>query len=278
MKVSRPERIKLKRDKNGVSPAISTVIMTAATVVLVLVASQYAYRIMEQNKGAAEFATAKKAMLTLDDSIEYVADKPQTSRSTQFTANYGRIELIPNALNLTMTVNVANNSTSYSTTFGLIKYSISTAYVNYGGDYREYILGDEKVIVTRGTEDLGQIVVEQKSGLVSVILSYRVYAAKTYETVSLGQNVTYVDVRIIKIEVQRASAYAGELDIIARCVDRSAIFSHVFDVPSDGITATVSAKIGESPMDSWTSAPLRKGIVVFNFIVSVVSISVYGGR
>ncbi|MBS7608459.1 hypothetical protein KEJ52_04605, partial [Candidatus Bathyarchaeota archaeon] len=41
-----------KRGGRGVSPAISTVIVTAATVVLVLVASQYAYRIMEQNRGA----------------------------------------------------------------------------------------------------------------------------------------------------------------------------------------------------------------------------------
>lgn len=270
---------RLRRNGKGVSPAISTVIITAATIVLVLVASQYAYRIMEQNKGAAEFASAKKAMLKLNDSIWYVSDKPQASRSTQFEANYGVIALVPNALNLTVTVGVAGNFKSYPTiTSGLIKYCISTDYVNYGNGYKEYILGNETVIVSRATDDLGQIVIEQQSGRVSVVLSYRVYVAKTYETVSYGQNVTYVDIRMIKIVIPKASSYAGTLDVIAKCMGCSAQDSYVFAVPSDGLTATVNAKVNEGSWYSWVSPPLRKGIVVFNFIVSVVNISVYGGK
>ena len=110
-----------EKSRSGVSPAISTVIVTAATVMLVLVASQYAYRIIEQNRGAAEFASAKKAMLKLNDSIWYVSDKLQTSRATQFTVNYGEILLVSNALNASITINVAGNSKSYSITSGLIK-------------------------------------------------------------------------------------------------------------------------------------------------------------
>jgi len=271
-------RDRLRRNGKGVSPAISTVIITAATIVLVLVASQYAYRIMEQNKGAAEFASAKKAMLKLNDSIWYVSDKPQASRSTQFEANYGVIALIPDALNLSVIVGVAGNFKSYFVISSLIKYYISTDYVNYGNGYKEYILGNETVIVSRATDDLGQIVIEQQSGRVSVVLSYRVYVAKTYETVSYGQNVTYVDIRIIKIVVPKTSSYAGTLDVIAKCMGCSAQDSYVFPVPSDGLTATVSAKVNEGSWYSWVSPPLRKGIVVFNFVVSVVNISVYGGK
>jgi|GEM_PF-1828104 len=267
-----------KRGGRGVSPAISTVIVTAATVVLVLVASQYAYRIMEQNRGAAEFASAKKAMLKLNDSIWYVSDKPQTSRVTQLIANYGEVMLMSKALNVTLTMNVDRSSASYSVLSGLIKYRISTNYVTYGDRYREIILGDSRLIVTRGTEDLGVIVVEQQSSWVNVVLSYRVYVAKVYETISSGKNVTYVNVRIIKIEVPRDSIHIGELDIITKCVDRSTIVSYVFEVPSDGVTAVLNVKINESSTDSWVSQPLKRGSVIFNVIVSVISVSVYGGR
>jgi len=265
-----------ERSRSGVSPAISTVIVTAATVVLVLVASQYAYRIMEQNRGAAEFASAKKAMLKLNDSIWYVSDKPQTSRATQFTANYGEIMLVSNALNASVTVNVAENSKSYSITSGLIKYRISTDYVTYGGGYKEYVLGNDTLIVTRGTEDLGRIVVEQQSGCVDVVLSYRVYVAKTFETTGSGGYYTYVSVRIIKIQIPSDSIHKGELDVITKCLSLTTV-SYVFNVPSDGVAAVMNVSVNGNS-DSWISPPLRKGVVVFNFIVSTVEVKVYGGR
>ena len=265
-----------ERSRSGVSPAISTVIVTAATVVLVLVASQYAYRIMEQNRGAAEFASAKKAMLKLNDSIWYVSDKPQTSRATQFTANYGEIMLVSNALNATVTVSVAGNSKSYSVTSGLIRYRISTDYVTYGESYREYVLGNDTLIVTRGTEDLGRIVVEQQSGCVDVVLSYRFYVAKTFETTGSGGYYTYVSVRIIKIQIPSGSIHKGELDVITKCLGLTTV-SYVFNVPSDGVAAVMNVSVNGNS-DSWISPPLRKGVVVFNFIVSTVEVKVYGGR
>jgi len=265
-----------ERSRSGVSPAISTVIVTAATVVLVLVASQYAYRIMEQNRGAAEFASAKKAMLKLNDSIWYVSDKPQTSRATQFTANYGEIMLVSNALNATVTVSVAGNSKSYSVTSGLVRYRISTDYVTYGESYREYVLGNDTLIVTRGTEDLGRIVVEQQSGCVDVVLSYRFYVAKTFETTGSGGYYTYVSVRIIKIQIPSDSIHKGELDVITKCLGLTTV-SYVFNVPSDGVAAVMNVSVNGNS-DSWISPPLRKGVVVFNFIVSTVEVKVYGGR
>jgi len=267
-------RIK-EKSRSGVSPAISTVIVTAATVVLVLVASQYAYRIMEQNRGAAEFASAKKAMLKLNDSIWYVSDKPQTSRATLFTANYGEMMLVSNAINMSVIVNVAGNNRFYSITSGLIKYCISTNYVTYGENYKEYVLGNDTLIVTRGTEDLGLIVVEQQSGGMNIVLRYRVYVARTFETTGSGGYYTYVSVRIIKIQIPRDSIHRGELDIITKCLGLTTV-SYVFDVSSDGVTAIMNVNInGRS--DSWVSPPLRKGVVVFNIVVSTVEVNVYGG-
>ncbi|MEM2294063.1 MAG: hypothetical protein QXX41_12390, partial [Nitrososphaerota archaeon] len=207
-----------------------------------------------------------------------VSDKPQTSRVTQLIANYGEVMLMSKALNVTLTMKVGTNSASYSVLSGVIKYRISTSYVTYGDHYREIILGNDKLIVTRGTEDLGVIVVEQQSGWVNLVLSYRVYVAKTYETVSSGKNVTYINLRIIKIEIPRDSIHVGELDIMTKCVDRSMTVSYVFEVPSDGVTAALNVKINESSTDSWVSQPLKRGSVIFNVIISVISVSVYGGR
>lgn len=257
------------RERRGASYAISAVIITATTVVLVLVASNFAYQNLERQRGAAEFAIAKKAILAFDEALENIAWKPQSSRSTRFVANYGAVELVPNALNLTVTARVGTNSNSTSILTGLIRYYTKIDYVNFGNNYKEYILGDERTVVSRSTEGFGQAVIEQRSKWVNITLNYRVCAMKTSE----DQNLTYVDIWIIKADISKWSSYVREFDLKAKCTSVTTTLSVQYNV-TQGTTATVSAQFGDGPIYSWTTPPLKEGSVVFNFIVADVEVSV----
>ena len=256
----------------GVSYAISAVIMTATTITLVIVASTYAYQILEQQRGTSEFGIAKKAILAFDDALENTAWKPQSSRSTRFTVKYGKLELVPNALLLNVTAQVGGNSSSYDVMTGLIRYSTKTDYVSFGNNYEEYILGDNRTIVPRGTESFGQAVIKQQSKWVNITLSYRVCAMKTSVTQVGGQDVTYVDIWIIKVNILNWSNHIGDFDLKAKCISVTTPLSALFNVTEPGI-ANISAKLGNESSDP-LQISLVQGVAVFNFVVADVKVSV----
>lgn len=239
---------------------------------LVIVASSYAYQTLERQRGASEFVIAKKAILAFDDALENIAWKPQSSRSTRFVVNYGVVELVPNALNLTVTAQVSVGSCSTSILTGVIKYYTKTDYVTFGNNYKEYVLGDERTIVSGSTESLGQAIIEQQSKWVNITLNYRVSAMKTSEKQIGSQYITYVDIQIIKVNISRRSSYVGEFDLKARCTGVTTPLSVQYNV-TQGTTATVSAQFGDEPTYSWTTPPLQAGSVVFNFVVANVEVS-----
>jgi hypothetical protein len=90
---------------------------------------------------------------------------------------------------------------------------------------------------------------------------------------SEDQNLTYVDIWIIKVYISKWSSYIGEFDLKARCTGVTTLLSLQYNV-TQGITATVSAQFGDKPIYSWTTPPLKGGSVVFNFIVADVEVSV----
>ncbi|MGB9740232.1 MAG: hypothetical protein ACP5IM_01785 [Candidatus Bathyarchaeia archaeon] len=271
MKLKVHHKSAISKNKTAVSPAISTVIITSITIVLVLVASTYAYQILERSRGAAEFSTAKKAVMAINDAVENIAWKQQSSRSTHFVASYGILELIPNALNLTVNVQVGANSQSTSFSTGIIKYSTKIDYVNYGNGYKEYIIGNESAIVSRSSESFGQALIEQQSDWIDIKLDFRACAMKTREENVGGTTVTYVDVWIITLEIANRFGYKGEFDVTTRC--KSVTATSIQFNTLEGQTAVVSASFGEE-WHSWTTPPLRSGVVVFNFIVSTVEVTV----
>lgn len=263
----------LEKDKRAISPAISTVIITGTIVVLVLIAYNYAFQALERQRGISEFEIAKKGILAFDDAVENIAWKPWSSRSTRFVANYGAVELVPNALNLTVTAQASTGSCSTSILTGVVKYWIKTDYINYGNDFKEYILGNESTIVSGSIGRHGQAVVEQQSSWVNITLSYRVSTMKTSEVRVGAQYVTYVDIQLIRVNISKRSSFSGEFDLRAKCISVTTPLSANFTV-TQGTTGMVSAKFGVGPIYSWTTSPLQAGTVVFNFVVSNVEVRV----
>jgi len=265
--------IPLLRQNKAVSYTMSAVIITAVTVALVIAASTYALQVLERQRGAAEFEVAKESILAFNDALENVAWKPKSSRSVRFTVKYGTLQLMPDAMILNVSATVgSNNYPLNSTSTGLVRYFIDSRYVNLGATYEPtYILGNESLIVTEGTESLGRALIEQELGWVMITLSYRTRAMGASVIEVNGTDVNYVNVSVVKVVIESWAIHIHDFDLKARClnVTTSALGPYTVTPSVNNCTIRVQS---EGETDS-TVIPLVPGKVVFNVIVANVEVT-----
>ncbi len=268
--------IPLLRQNKAVSTAISAVVITAVTVGLVMVVAFYAYQVLEQRRGAAEFDVAKKAILTFDDALQDVAWKINASRMVRFKVDYGALELIPNAntFNVTATIGESGeNHTLASVSTGLMRYSIDTRYVTFGENYTSYALGNNNSIVTGSIESLGRALIEQGLGSVNVTLSYRARVIRTAVIEVNGTDVNYVSIWLVDVAPfpEYLTTHIHTFDLRAKCIDVETNTFGSYDVAgADHCTITVKSE-GES---SSAQIGLEAGKVVFSVVIARVKVSV----
>lgn len=272
--------IPLLKNNSAVSYTISAIIVTVTTISLVLVASIYAYQVLEQQRGAAEFDVVRESILAFNDALENVAWKPGAIRSSRFTIEYGYLQLIPNgtqygnSIVINATVDGNSPTTLYSNaTTGFLKYHLSNKYITFGQGYSSYILGDNGTLIVGSTGSYGRAIISQTTGWVTITLDYRVRAMKTSVINVNGTPVNYVDIWVIRLvtmeTVTHPWSYVHDFNLKARCHGVQTI-SHEAQVQNN---ATVSVEVG-SVMSSPAYIPLVAGKVVFNVIVAEVQVSV----
>lgn len=271
-KLSKSSRLG-RRSKKAVSPAISMVIITTVTITLVLVAGNYAYQVLERQRGASEFDAVKKSFITFDDAVRDVALDKSGARSARFTVNYGVLEVVPadavKSLPINVTV-VGYSDAKYVNSTGYLRYSLSTHYVTFGNGYKSYLFGDNRTIISRSAENFGTALIEQQSMWVSLTLYYRVKVSRT-AVVQVGNDiVNYVEILIIKITAARLSAYKGDVDLAAR---NKAITTQSYGPYNAENKCTVSVRIGELHNTISVNLTPGKVKVVFNFIIAEIQVS-----
>jgi hypothetical protein len=87
-------RRKILKEKKAASPAISMVVITAATVMLVLIAGSFATQVLDRQQASTEFNAIQKSILALDDAVRDIAWKESASRSVRFTTSRGTFQTI----------------------------------------------------------------------------------------------------------------------------------------------------------------------------------------
>ena len=263
--------ISLLRQNKAVSTAISALIITAVTATLVMAVAAYAYYVLEQQRGGAEFEVAKKSILAFDDALQDAAWKLNASRAVRFKIGFGNLLLIPDAITLNVTATIdSSDYTLESISTGIIKYSISTQHVSFGENYKSYILGDSDLVVTDSAESLGRVFIEQESPSVNVILNYRVRVMRTSYLNVNGTMVNYVSVWLIRVVTDSAS-HINDFDLKARSVSIETNTIGPYDVAGAG-NCTISVE-SDSESSSATIS-LDPGKVVFSVIVAEVKVSV----
>ena len=254
-----------RKDKRGASPAISMVIITAATVVLVMISGSYGFLILERQKASAEFDVVAKSFLTLDDAIKDIAWDRGGSRSVRFTTSYGAVALLPDSK--FSQIQVAEYPVTYNLSTGVVKYTVPTNYISFGNGYSSFMTGTDSSVVSSTADSFSQLVANQESGYLTLSLNYRIRVTEEgpYPLAN------YVDILMIRLNCTRLPYLTGEFDIVARNVAVTTIPFGPFS--AGGSVATVSVSTDAGPGNT-VSVALNSGLpVIFNLIIADVRVS-----
>jgi hypothetical protein len=138
---------KLRRDKRAASPAISSVIMIAAVMVMVLVAMSYASNILDSRLAENEFGASRQFMLATGLQIDDVAWTVGRTQTISYSSRFGHVEVVSLALNYSVDMHHDSDPSSVweknvfsNVTTGMILFNMPISEYNMGNNYFERIL------------------------------------------------------------------------------------------------------------------------------------------
>jgi len=132
---SKAHKKTLKKDRCAITPAISTIIMTAVLVVLVIVAASFASNELTLQMAEGEFSSSKDFMQSTGTQIDNVAWTIGRTETVDYTAKYGQVAFAPNVLTYTIQTydgNVLLNT--YTFTTGMILYNMPASTYSIGNN------------------------------------------------------------------------------------------------------------------------------------------------
>lgn len=142
----------LLKDSRGLSPAISTVIMTATIIVMVLVAMAYGQSYLSSSMAQNEFSTNQQFMVTTGLQIDDVAWTVGRAQTIQYSSTYGDLEVLPQALTYTIAMYqgaILKFSETIST--GIIMYDVPTTEYSLGNNYMKVLSSSNSAFLQSGT-------------------------------------------------------------------------------------------------------------------------------
>lgn len=251
-----------RKSEGAAAPAISMVIITAVTVVLVLVAGTYANQVIESQQAASEFDTVQNSVLAFDDAVRDIAWDRGASRSIRFTTNYGFVRLFSS----NKTFEITTSGFSETLTTGVVKYFISSNYLSLREGYSSYILGDDSPVVSSITDSLGQALVKKERGFSSIGLNYRIRVYREGPSIMVGSSsIDYVTIMMIRLTCTDLSI-DGDFELVAKNIGLSTTSYGPYPVGT-GTVSVVSEGVQES-----IQLDLEAEKVMFNLIIADVQV------
>jgi hypothetical protein len=126
----------LLRDKKAVTPAISTVILTSAVVVLILVAMTFANTFLDSRLAENEFSANKQFMITTALQVDDIAWTVGRTQTVRYSSDFGNMKFQNSTLRYTFEV---DDGTGFKTLFtqetGIILFNIPVTSYSLGNNY-----------------------------------------------------------------------------------------------------------------------------------------------
>lgn len=126
-----------RRDRKALSPAISSVILTSAVVVLLLVTIVFANNFLSSRMAENEFSATKQLMQTLGLQTDDVAWTIGRTQTTRYPSRFGVVNFESLALNYAVYVNDTFFLGNYST--GVLLFNMPIDKYSMGNNYEERI-------------------------------------------------------------------------------------------------------------------------------------------
>jgi hypothetical protein len=256
------------KEKKAASPAISMVIITAATVVLVLVAGSFAVSVLDSQQASTEFNALQKSILALDDAVRDVAWKNGASRSVRFATGRGSFLNISTTSSIEISFNDQPLGDPVQTS--IIKYVMSDNYIALENE-EYYILGKGDSVVSSLSDSVGQVWLAREPGFAAISLGYRVRVSYegTYSVLDDGEYVLtdYVNVYVIRLSSVDLSLAYGDFDMVAKNIGLTTNLYKFSNIDQGNISVSVNGT-----QESSVSIDLTGAQVVVNVVISDVSV------
>jgi hypothetical protein len=121
--------------KRGMSPVVSTVIMTGAIVVILGVTLFFANNLLWSRVAEGDFESSRQLMQSIGLQIDDVAWTTGRTETIRYATQYGDIEFEPDVLNYTVNVTVGAVVHSYNYSTGALMFNLPTSRYSISDDY-----------------------------------------------------------------------------------------------------------------------------------------------
>jgi len=163
---TRNNHYSLRRDTRAVSPAISTVVLTAAGIVMILIAMSYANNILSLKMAQNEYSTNKQFMQTTAQQIDDIAWTVGRTQTVSFTNKYGNVQFQAAALNYTFRIHTSSGweNLTISGKTGIILYNMPVGSYSLGNNYFQRLPSNlsSSFLLSGSTAPISQVICEQK--------------------------------------------------------------------------------------------------------------------
>jgi hypothetical protein len=157
----------LSKDKRATSPAISTVILTGAVVVMILIAMTFANNTLGSKMAQNEYNTNKQFMQTTGQQIDDIAWTVGRTQTITYSGNYGNVKFQKVALDYTFQVHTTSGGWKTLTLpgeTGIILYNMPVGSYSLGTSYFERVPfgADNSFLQSDSTAPISQVICEEK--------------------------------------------------------------------------------------------------------------------
>jgi hypothetical protein len=153
MRTNRASLYSLRRDRKAVSPAISTVILTSAVIVLLVVTIVFANNFLDARMAENEFSSMKQFMQTVGlqmDDVAWIIGRTQTIR---YASKFGQVNFENEILVYSIYVNKTGQNNVYvaNYTVGVLLFNMPVSKYSIGNDYYDSIFPSDSSFLQKGT-------------------------------------------------------------------------------------------------------------------------------
>jgi hypothetical protein len=131
----------LRKDKRAVSPAISTVILTAAVIVMILVAMSFANTFLDARMAENEYSTNKRFMYTTGIQIDDIAWTIGRTQTVRYSSQYGNMKFLSPAVTYAFEIHTSSGwQTLFSNSTGMILFNVPVSTYSVSNNYFERVM------------------------------------------------------------------------------------------------------------------------------------------
>jgi len=194
MRKNRASLHSLRRDRKAVSPAISTVILTSAVVVLLVVTIAFANNFLDARMAENEFSAMEQFMQTVGlqiDDVAWIIGRTQTIR---YASKFGQVSFENKTLVYSVYVNKTGQSNIYVANYsvGVLLFNMPIVKYSLGNNYYESIFPSDRSFLQKGTSaPVSHVYVTEKlpmrdGGFIRVVVAPTLRMLNS--TISMGEN------------------------------------------------------------------------------------------